>query len=247
LTVSVEEQKQLEQELQRRVVERTAELEEVQRELESVSYSMVHDMRSPVRAIIATSTELLEEYPDCDPGLRRGLNRQKVVGRRMHALVDGMIQYIRLIRAPLEIQTLDISALCNEAVDKLRANRELFEAKVIVAEGMKLQGDPAVMKILVEALMENATKFRHSDRPNEVWITQPEDCRICITDNGIGFDPIYLRKILLPFERLHREDEYAGVGIGLALARRAVGRHNGAIEFTALVGQGLKVCISFNP
>ncbi len=245
LSVTVDEQKQLELELQRRVAERTAELEEVQLELQSVSYAMVHDMRSPVRAIIASSTELLEEFPDVPAGLVQGLQRQQMVGRRMHALVDGMIQYIRLIRSSLQPKVLDATQLCREVEAQIRAEGILFGAQVEIHSGMQLTGDPAIVKILIKAILENAAKFRPKDRANFVKISQADATNgLCIEDNGIGFDPAYLDKILLPFERLHREEEFVGVGIGLAIARRAIGRHDGSLTFKAAVGEGVSVCFT---
>jgi PAS domain S-box-containing protein len=246
LSVSVDEQKALEQDLQSRVEERTEALSEAHLELESVSYSMSHDMRAPVRAILATSCELLEDIENLPGSVREALNRQCQTARRMHRLVDGMIRYIRLVRSPIQPIKIDLTLLATELAHEFRNRQGSDPATVWIESGLSIFADPDLARLTLQAVLDNAFKFKDSRRPNVITIfggDNPGD--VWVQDHGIGFDARYADKAFLPFERLHRDSEYPGVGIGLALAKRAVNRHGGTMSIQSELGVGTRVGFTF--
>ena len=240
--------KQMEENLQSLVDIRTQELSAAHRELEGVSYAMSHDMRAPVRAILATSASLMEESSDLSVEIREGLLRQSNSASRMHALVEALIRYLRLVRAPLKQATLDISTMAHDIVDTMGRTDDLSKVSFIVAPGLTAFADLNLTYTLLGSLMDNAVKFTDPERPNQIHI-RPGALygEICVEDSGIGFDQKFSKKVFEPFERLHRDADYPGVGIGLALARRAVSRQNGTISLDSNPGQGTTVCFTLGP
>ena len=228
--------------LEQRVAERTAQIETVNRELEAFSYSVSHDLRAPLRHIDGYSHALLEE---CTGGLsdecRRFLERIRAATDRMDRLIDAMLQLSHLTRKELDRKRIDLSALAEEIVAELRGVEPQRAVAVEIAGGMAAEGDGALLRVLLENLVSNAWKYS-VNKPEariEIGAREEEGTTVYfVRDNGAGFDPRYADKLFAPFQRLHADREFEGVGIGLATVKRIVDRHGGRIWAKSRLGEG---------
>lgn len=219
--------------LEELVKERTAELEAANREMESFSYSVSHDLRAPLRALDGFSAILAQEYPDrLDERGRGYLDRIRAAARTMALLVDGLLSLARLNRQELTVAPVDLSALARRVGADLAALEPGRSVRLLVTDGLAADGDPRLLHVLLENLIGNALKFT-STRPEariELGLTERDGERVFfVKDNGVGFDMAYASKLFLPFQRLHRANEFPGTGIGLATVHRIVARHGGRI------------------
>jgi signal transduction histidine kinase len=235
----------LNEELEWRVRERTAEFEAANRELEIYSYSASHDLRSPIRSVVGLSQIVLETYgevlpPDAQDDLRQVIRS----GRHMGRLVDDLLELLRVRRQPLSRRCLDMTALVQNAWDELRAKEDYGTCEVIsmLLEPLPdCEADPELIRLLWLKILDNAIKFtrHHPDARIEVSSQLSPDGPIyCVRDNGVGFDMRYLDRLFGVFERLNRLEDYGGTGAGLAIAKRIVERHGGKIWAESLVGRG---------
>jgi PAS domain S-box-containing protein len=222
-------------ELEHRVQERTAELEAANKEMEAFTYSIAHDLRAPLRAIIATSAILAEDLGDSLPKEALPLLARQA-GSAMHLsrLVDDLLTYARLGKGQMKVGSVNLSELVYTIISAIKSPIHTFT----VQENMVCQGDQSLIYLLMQNLIENAHKF--SPEGGVITVGQ-EGLTFFVRDEGIGFDMAYAEKIFLPFERLVRQDEIAGTGIGLANAKKIVERHNGAIWATSVPGQGTTI------
>ncbi len=230
--------------LEQRVQERTEELEAANRELEGFTYTVSHDLRAPLRAIMSTSRILLEEHAESLSSEATGeLERQSAAAKRLGDLIDDLLKLARLARQPLVRESVDISELAVEVV----ADAPGPKAQVSIEPGIIESADPKLVKLLLQNLIENAYKFAMDRERPEIEIGRNEEDEIFVRDHGIGFDEQYAERIFLPFERLHRETDYPGTGIGLANVRRIVDRHGGTVRATAEPGKGATFFFRLNP
>ena len=231
------------QELERRVSERTAQLEEANRELESFSYAVSHDLKSPLRAIGGFSQILLEDHRE-----RLGEEARQLLDRivrnvnHMHQLIGDLLAYSRMERHPPEIQSLDLPGLINRL---MRDQDELFAESGIHLETqlppLRVRADREGLTVALRNLLENACKFsRNSPAPRIELGARPRDdhVELWIRDNGIGFDMREHDRIFTLFQRLQRSDEYPGTGIGLALVKKAMQRMGGQVWAESSPGDG---------
>lgn len=240
MAMDVTERRQAEEELwayrthlEELVRERTGELEAANRELESFSYSVSHDLRAPLRALDGFSAILAQEYPDRLDDQGRGyLDRIRAAARRMALLVDGLLSLAHLNRQELTVNPVDLSALARRVAADLTSLEPDRTIRLNVRDGLTAEGDPRHLQVLLENLIGNALKFT-SSRPEamiEVGCTERDGERVFfVRDNGVGFDMAYASKLFLPFQRLHSASDFPGTGIGLATVHRIVARHGGRI------------------
>ena len=228
--------------LEVRVSERTAELVLANKELESFAYTVSHDLRAPLRAIDGFSQILLDDYHDLlDADGRKFLQSVKQGSRDMNGLIDGLLMLSRSIRGELHRDVLDLSTM---ARDIIAANRVEEPGRVVECEIMQditAIGDSRLLKTMLENLLGNAWKYtRTTPEAKIVFATEVKDGETVyfIKDNGAGFDMAYADKLFQPFQRLHRAGEFAGTGIGLATVQRIVHRHSGRIWADSVVGKG---------
>ena len=229
-------------ELERRVAERTAELTVVNRELESFSSSVSHDLRAPLRGIDGWTQAALE---DCGPQLdeqgRTYLKRVRSETQRMGELIDGLLELSRVIRAPMKRETVDLTAMAQELEASLRAGQPERAVDFVVAPTMVAMGDAVLLRAALQNLLHNAWKFT-GKRPRariEVGCTsEPGRTVYHVRDDGAGFDMRYAGKLFTPFQRLHSLEEFPGTGIGLATVQRIIHRHGGKVWAKAEVDQG---------
>ena len=219
--------------LEELVRERTGELEAANREMESFSYSVSHDLRAPLRALDGFSAILAQEYPDrLDEKGRGYLDRIRAAARTMAFLVDGLLSLARLNRQELTVSPVDLSALARRVAADLTSLEPGRTIRLIVRDGLIADGDPRLLHVLLENLIGNALKFT-SSRPEatiEVGCTDRDGERVFfVKDDGVGFDMAYASKLFLPFQRLHSASDFPGTGIGLATVHRIVARHGGRI------------------
>jgi PAS domain S-box-containing protein len=232
----------LNESLDEQVRRRTAELETVNQELESFNYSVSHDLRSPLRAICGFSQTLLTDYGDkLDGEASHYLKRINLGSLRMSELIDSLLHLAHLTRVTVMQVELDLGVLVDGVLRNLREREPLRQVAVEVEKGLKIHGDPALLRIALENLLGNAWKFtRDRDSASvEVGAIQRNGERVYfVRDDGVGFDMRYSDKLFKAFQRLHAVDEFEGMGIGLATVQRVIGRHGGRIWAESEPGKG---------
>jgi PAS domain S-box-containing protein len=231
---------QINAELEQRIEERTTELKHANRELESFSYSVSHDLRSPLRNILALGHILQEDNLDkLDPEARLQIEGIVRSADRMSKLIDDLLQYSRLSRSRLHLRRVDVTAIAKAAAHNVADPANPVE--FVVEEAMHADADSDLLTILYENLIGNAVKFTSkTERPRvEIGMVEQRGEQVFfVRDNGVGFDPRFKDKLFIPFERLHSDDEFQGTGIGLANCARIIRRHGGRIWAEGKVDQG---------
>ncbi len=220
-------------ELDRRVEERTLYLKELNAELETFAYSVSHDLRAPLRAMDGFSRILLEEHAgDLSQEARGYLHRVREAAQRMARLIDDLLEFSRLGRAPIRRQTVQTEALVREVVAEL-VPADNGSARVVLGELPPCRADPGLLKQVFSNLIDNGLKFTRGREGARIEIGSrlDESGRVVyfVSDNGIGFDMAYAEKVFGVFQRLHRREEFEGTGVGLATVQRIVHRHGGRI------------------
>ena len=225
--------------LERQVQARTADLVSKIGELEGFCYSVSHDMRTPLRAIVSNARMVLEEEGDAvsESGKER-LERLSAAALKMAHLIDDLLQYARLGAAEPRRESCDLTALARRVADEALLDRPGTDAIIDVAPGLVGPCDPRLMGLVFHNLVDNALKYQPSGRAARVEIAQDAGGAFFVRDNGIGFEPQYAERIFRPFERLHRDGDYAGTGIGLANAQRIVERHGGRLWAEGVPNEG---------
>jgi light-regulated signal transduction histidine kinase (bacteriophytochrome) len=209
--------------------QRTVQLEAANRELEAFSYSVSHDLRSPLRGIDGWSLALVEDYGGrLDGKASEYLGRIRHETKRMDHLIDDMLHLSRVARAELKLQTVDLTGLSRSIAERLmEANpgrTVIFEAE----PGLRAEGDPYLIEIMLTNLLTNAWKFTGRREQAKISLVRTEE-GFCVRDNGVGFNMKYADKMFVPFQRLHRQSEFPGSGIGLAIVQRIAARHGGRV------------------
>jgi PAS domain S-box-containing protein len=225
--------RQLNVELDDRVVQRTAELEAANQELEAFSYSVSHDLRAPLRAVNGFAGIVLEEFgPQLPEAGRDYLTRICHGGQRMGVLIDDLLAFARLRGKSVGRQTVDTTRLVRNVLEELAPQQTGRRMEIQVGELPASQGDPALLKQVWVNLISNAVKYTRGREPAiiEIFCTRENgDDIFSVRDNGAGFDLQYADKLFGVFQRLHRADEFEGTGVGLAIVQRIVHRHGGRI------------------
>jgi signal transduction histidine kinase len=225
--------------LERRVAERTAELQAALRELESFSYSVSHDLRAPARAVAGFSRILADDFGPQLPGeAQRLLARVTKAGEAMGAMVDGLLELSRITRKEIARQPVDLVALAAEVWHDLAALEPERNVELHLPEALWAEADPVLLRNLLLNLLGNARKYTRHRPEARVWLGRNDAGEYFVRDNGAGFEMRYADKLFGAFQRLHTEREFEGYGIGLALAKRIVERHGGAIRAEAAPGEG---------
>ncbi|MBM3298294.1 MAG: hypothetical protein FJY83_11965, partial [Candidatus Aminicenantes bacterium] len=239
---SEEEVRKLNVELERRVRDRTAQLESANKELEAFAYSASHDLRAPLRGIDGWSLALLEDYHHrLDDKARGFLERIRAETQRMGRLIDDLLHFSRETRGELNMQAVDMTALAETVVARLVGEHPAAEVRIVIRPGLKARGDARLLEIVLVNLLDNALKFSRSRTPALVEFGRSDrDGRgvFFIRDNGVGFDMTYADKLFKVFQRLHGASEFPGSGIGLATVRNIISRHGGRIWAEAEPGAG---------
>ncbi len=238
--------RQLNVDLERRVEERTAQLQAANKELESFSYSVSHDLRAPLRSIDGFSQLLLEDYSAAlDPQGQDYLRRVRGASQRMERLIDEMLMLARVTRSEMVRSEVDLSALAQAILDELREHDPQRQVETVVAPKLVARADPGLMRIVLSNLLRNAWKFtsKHPTARIEFGVlpAQPDSFGppvYFVRDNGAGFDMAFAGRLFGAFQRMHSAQEFEGTGVGLATVQRIIQRHGGRVCAEAAVERG---------
>ncbi|RFC34054.1 MAG: PAS domain S-box-containing protein [Candidatus Nitrotoga sp. SPKER] len=245
-----DEVRRLNLDLEQRVGERTAELTAANKELDSFAYAVAHDLRAPLRAMNGFSQALREDYG----GQLQGealifLDQIGFASRKMNDLIDGLLTLSRSTRGGLQYEMVDISALSKRFLIELAQSDPERQVTVEVESGLQARGDVRMIEVIMRNLLGNAWKYTaHAAEPSiRVYAEERDNARLfCVADNGAGFDMAHANRLFKPFQRLHRQDEFPGIGIGLATVQRIVNRHAGTIEARGEPDKGAIFCFTLS-
>jgi PAS domain S-box-containing protein len=220
----------------------SSQLAATNKELEAFSYSVSHDLRAPLRSIDGFSQALLEDYAKkLDKTGQDYLGRLRAASQKMGELIDGILKLSRLTRSEMHHVPTDLSTMAEEIVDKLRETQPERQVKFAIAKNLTANGDPQLLRVLMENLLTNAWKFTGKNpRAKIEFNVERNNGRKAyfIRDNGAGFDMAYADRLFGAFQRLHEATEFPGTGIGLATVQRIINRHGGTIWAEGALGKG---------
>ena len=241
-----DEIRRLNADLERRVAERTAELRAANLELEELAYALAHNLRAPLRAIGGFAQMLSDEcHGKHTTEAKNHIGQIVRASANMGALIDGILALLRCTRGELQRTPVDVSALAEQRLDDLRKEEPHRQVSQHVETGLVVHGDAAMLRMMLGHLIDNAWKFTRDREVASIRVASgvlDDHAAICIEDNGAGFDMSHAGRLFQPFQRLHRQDEFPGIGIGLATVQRIIQRHGGEIRITATPGAGTTVC-----
>ena len=214
--------------LERRVAERTQTIERSIRDLEAFNSMVSHDLRAPL-AVIQIATDLLDREKELPPRMRTNVTRVQRAVQQMNALVENLLGLARVGHAELRGMDVDVSQLCREIVENLRASSPR-EAHVQIEPGITCTADAGLMRAALTNVLSNAWKFTSQRPVPTIAVGLTEQNALFVRDNGVGFDMKDAPRLFSPFQRLHREEDFSGTGVGLATVHRIVERHGGRIR-----------------
>ena len=237
-----EELHRLNEQLEHRVRQRTAQLEATNRELEAFSYFISHDLAAPLRSIDGFPQILLEDYAEVlDHEGKDYLSRVRASSQHLGQLIDAPLKLSRMTRREIRRESVDLSHTAENIVQVLRISQPDRQAEFVIADGLSVDGDAWLLRIALENLLGNAWKFTGKSLPARIEFGAVEHegtLAYFVRDNGAGFDMTYADKLFGAFQRLHTIEEFPGTGIGLATVQRIVHRHGGQAWAEGRVGQG---------
>lgn len=235
-------------ELENKVIERTKMLRIANKELEAFSYSVSHDLRAPLRSIDGFSQALIEDYGDTlDSTAKNYLNRVRSAAQRMSILIDDMIKLAKVSRTELSKKRINLSEIAESISTSLSEMDPDRDAEFIIQPNLNVMGDANLMKVVLQNLLENAWKFTSKEEKTRIEIgskSVDNETVYYVRDNGAGFDMNYAKKLFTPFQRLHKEADFPGTGIGLSTVQRIIHRHLGRIWAEGKPGEGAEFCFT---
>jgi PAS domain S-box-containing protein len=220
-------------ELEARVEQRTGELERSNKNLQAFSYSIAHELRTPLRGLYGFSEALLEEYGELLGEVGRGYaNRIQAGSERMGTTIDDLLRLSQVTHAEMNLELVDLSADVAAIAEDLRSADPGRRVSFAIQEGVWVTADPILIRTVLANLVQNAWKFtarREGATIEFATATTEDEGTVCcyVRDNGVGFDSAYVDKLFQPFQRLHTTREFAGAGVGLASVQRIIERHGG--------------------
>jgi PAS domain S-box-containing protein len=241
ITRDTTEKRKAEQELLRR----SGELEAANKELESFSYSVSHDLRAPLRGIDGFSQALQEDYASAlDATGKNYLARIRAGTQRMGMLIDDLLNLARVARAEMHREKIDLTRMAGDITRELQSSEPERNVAVKVGKGLTVDGDNRLVRVALQNLLGNAWKFTSKRQDAQIefgMLNSHGGSTYFVRDNGAGFDPAYAARLFGAFQRLHSMDEFLGTGIGLATVQRIVHRHGGKVWAEGAVNQGATV------
>ena len=224
------------------LVRHSAQLEQANKELESFSYSVSHDLRIPLRAVSGYASMLAEDYASAlDEEGKRMLTVIQTNGKKMGILIDDLLAFSKLGRQTLSATAIDMHVLADNVLNEVRDRDTIHRATVLIDEIPQAWGDRALLRQVWSNLISNALKYSSKNAKAKIHISgidNESESTYSVSDNGVGFDMAYYDKLFGVFERLHTADEFPGTGVGLAIAFRIITRHGGRIWAESKIGKG---------
>ncbi len=234
--------REMNQSLEARVKERTETLHEAVNELETYNYSVAHDLRSPLGAIVNFAAILQEDYAErLDQPGRDYLKRVARCAQTAVSMMDSLLAFSRVGRQKMTLESLEMHETVRSVFSDLSAASRTLPAQLKIDALPACKGDREMLRTVVLNLLSNALKFSHDSKPPRVEVggyETDEECVYFVRDNGVGFNPERAKQLFGVFERLHSRDEFEGHGVGLAIARRIVQRHGGRVWADSTPGAG---------
>jgi PAS domain S-box-containing protein len=233
---------QLNSELEQRVIKRTEELEASNKELEAFSYSVSHDLRAPLRGIDGFSRALLEENgPNLDEEAKRKLGRVRSASQHMASLIDALLKLSRINRLDMRQEPVDLSLIATQVAAELQQSQPQRSVVFKITDGMITQGDPQLLRVVLDNLFRNSWKYTSKHPTAKIEFGRLErdgECVYFVRDDGAGFEMAHANLLFTPFQRLHRQTDFEGTGVGLATVQRIIRRHGGRLWAEGAVEQG---------
>jgi signal transduction histidine kinase len=247
-----EEDRRMKTELERRVAERTHQLDAANKELEAFSYSVSHDLRAPLRSIDGFGQALLEDCASrLDDQGRHYLQRIRGSTQHMGQLIDDLLKLSRATRAEIRREPVDLTQMAQTVTAELRRAEPGRQVELQVQDGMIANGDLRLLRIVLENLLSNAWKFTSRVEHPRIEMSSFQDGAgqhtYYVRDNGVGFDMAYIDKLFGAFQRLHSPADFPGTGIGLATVQRIIHRHGGRVWAESEVGKGASFYFTLGP
>jgi light-regulated signal transduction histidine kinase (bacteriophytochrome) len=240
----------LNEDLERRVKERTGQLEAINKELEAFSYSVSHDLRAPLRSIRGFSEVLLERYcKQLDPTGQEFLRRACQSSQQMETLIEDLLKLSRVSRSELQRQEVNLSQIGESLATELKKSDPQRAVEFVIEPGLHARGDERLLRVAMDNLLRNAWKFT-SKQPRakiEVGSSKGPPQAFFVRDNGAGFDMTYSNRLFGVFQRLHTVSEFPGTGVGLATVQRIINRHGGRVWATGEVNRGATFYFTLPP
>jgi len=240
--------RKLNEELELRVQERTAQLEASNKELEAFAYSISHDLRAPLRGIDGFSRILEQEYaPSLDEEGKRIVNIIRKSTSKMDQLIVDILALSRVSRQNLKLSWVDMQTMANSIFHEVATAEDISRIMLDISQLPDVEADPTLMRLVWTNLLSNAIKYTKTKSNCKIWIKGHEEdgfCTYSIEDNGVGYDSRYENKLFGLFQRLHSDAEFEGTGVGLAIVQRIIHRHNGRVWSESTLGEGTTFYIS---
>lgn len=218
------------------------ELAAANAELESFSYSVSHDLKAPLRAIDGYSRMLLKK--DADKFSEETIRKLQVIrsnAEKMNALIDDLLSFSKALKSSIAISEINMDKLAKEVWAEIQAANTERELELKITDTMPGKGDPILIRQVLVNLLSNAVKFTKTRTPGIIKVScyiENSNVVYCIKDNGVGFDMAYYEKMFGVFQRLHRDEQYEGTGVGLAIVHRIINRHGGKVWAEGEVDKG---------
>jgi signal transduction histidine kinase len=221
------------------VRDRTRLLEQSNRELEAFSYSVSHDLRTPLRAIDGFSGLLARQYgPSLPPAAQGLLEKVREGAQRMGHLIESLLALARIGRQELVASPIDVSRVATDVLQETAARDPDRRVQWTVQPGLMAEGDPNLVRALLDNLLGNAWKFTATRSKAHIEVGQVADGSFFVRDDGAGFDPQHASRLFEPFQRLHHTTQFEGTGVGLAIVQRIAQRHGGTVWAESKAGKG---------